>query len=174
MILPFIVSFVPCSFGGLEMAMFTYLAKSVNARSATVGVILGISSIFLMSYVVYLALPILITDTSEQLMRYLLGAVLLTFATIFLWRDYPSPKGALLTAALGVAAEGVEVNLFEISSYLMTGDLTLAFLGGTLGFSWVLASSTLLFRKFPRRLMRVVSISTLYVMGFVVLTSGLV
>ncbi|MEM3939501.1 MAG: hypothetical protein QXY68_05195 [Saccharolobus sp.] len=174
MILSFITAFIPCSFEGFEMAMFASLARSMDERSALKGIIFGVLSVFLMSYAVYLALPILISDTSEWIMKYFLGFLLISLATFFIWRDYPTPKEAFLTGFLGIAIEGVETNLFEISAYLMTGNLLMAFLGGTLGFLWILILSILILRRFPKRLMRIMAIVILYVVGFIVLTSGLI
>ncbi len=76
---------------------------------------------------------------TKRLMNLLLGGLFLAFAMAFLFGAYPRPSSAFL---IGVV-EKVEVNLFEVSSFLMTGYSVTAFLCGTLGFAWVLAFSYL-------------------------------
>lgn len=170
----FLASFLPCTFEGIEMSMFSYMARSNDKKMGNLGTFFGIISVFLISYLIYILLPILITDTAEYLMKIILGFFFLGLASYFLFTDYPTPKGAFITGLVGVLGEGVEVNLFEISAYFMTGDLFPAFIGGSVGFLWILLVSYLVYPKIPHEIMRKIAIGILYTVGFVILTSGLV
>ncbi|BCU68031.1 hypothetical protein HS7_14680 [Sulfolobales archaeon HS-7] len=156
------------------MSMFSYMGRRGNKRAGTFGTMTGIAGVLLMSVGVYYALPLLITDTAEHNLKMLLGILFIGMGTFFIFSDYPSPKGSFITAALGVMAEGVEVNMFIISAYFMTNALIYAVLGGLLGFLSVLCLSFAVFYSIPEKYMRAVAIFILYTVGFVILTSGLV
>lgn len=103
-----------------------------------------------------------------------LGFFFFAMATLFIFKDYPEGKTALLTAPFGVIAEGVEVDLFQISVYLMTGYLLPALLGGISGCLIVLILSKVIYFKFPTKWMRRIAIGILYMVGLIILTSGIV
>jgi predicted RND superfamily exporter protein len=156
------------------MSMFSYLARQSDRKAGNLGTWLGIVGVLLTSTLVYHFLPILISDVAEHVMKLLLGFIFLALATAFVYRDYPKPSSALIVGLVGVLAEGVEVNLFEVSSYLMTGELLPAFLGGSSGFFWVLLLSYFVTIRVKEKVMKAIAISVLYVVGFAVLTSGLI
>nr|MCL7344414.1 GlyGly-CTERM sorting domain-containing protein [Candidatus Aramenus sulfurataquae] len=156
------------------MSMFSYLARQSDRKAENLGTWLGVVGVLLTSTLVYYFLPILITDVAEHVMKLLLGFTFLAFATAFVFRDYPKPSSALIVGIVGVLAEGVEVNLFEVSSYLMTGELLPAFLGGSLGFFWVLLLSYFVAMRVKEKAMKAIAVSVLYLVGFVVLTSSLI
>ncbi|AWR97926.2 hypothetical protein DFR86_10510 [Acidianus sulfidivorans JP7] len=170
----FLASFIPCSFEGFEMSLFSYLGYSSNKKMGNLGTITGVIGVILLIYVTYIFLPILISDTSEYIFKLILGFLLLGIASLFLFRDYPEPKGAFLTSSIGILAEGIEVDIFIVSSWIMTGDILMAILGGVLGFMWTLTFFRLFTTRFPRKIMRGIAITLLYAVGFVILTSGLV
>ncbi|ARM76718.1 hypothetical protein [Acidianus manzaensis] len=170
----FLASFLPCSFEGFEMSLFSYLGYSSNSKMGNLGTIAGIIGILLLIYITYLLLPILITDTSEYIIKMLLGFLLIAMASIFFFRDYPEPKGAFLTSSIGIIAEGIEVDIFTVSAWIMTGDALMSILGGITGFLWTLTLFRLFTFKFPRKIMRGIAITLLYTVGFVILTSGLI
>jgi hypothetical protein len=171
---PFLAAFLPCTFEGIEMSMFAYMARSSDKKMGNLGTLLGVLSVFIISYLVYVLLPILITDTAEYLMKIILGLFFLGLASYFLFSDYPTPKSAFITGLIGVFGEGIEVNLFEISAYFMTGNIFPAFIGGSIGFLWILLLSYVVYPRVPHEIMRKIAIGILYTVGFVILTSGLV
>lgn len=83
-------------------------------------------------------------------------------------------KKVVITAALGITAEGIEVDIFTVSSWIMTGDYTWALIGGILGFIWSLIAFRIISVKFPKRIMKNVAVGLLYTVGFIILTSGLI
>lgn len=130
----FITSFLPSSFEGFEMSMFYSLAYLKDKSRANLGALTGILSVLGMLYLTYVFLPILISDTGEYVLKLALGFTFLTLATFFLYReDYPEPKTAFLTAFIGIVAEGIEVGLFSISAFLISGSY-MGILGGMIGF----------------------------------------
>lgn len=170
----FLASFLPCSFEGLEMALFSYMGYSSDRRMGNLGTIVGIIGVLSLIYITYLLLPILVSDTSEYFLKMFLGFLLIVMASIFLFRDYPEPKGAFLTAAIGIIVEGIEVDIFTVSSWIMTGDLAMAIIGGIFGFLWVMILFRMFAIRLPRKIMRGTAITLLYAIGFIILTSGLV
>ncbi|BDC17198.1 hypothetical protein [Acidianus sp. HS-5] len=170
----FLASFLPCSFEGFEMSLFSYIASSNNKKMGNLGTIVGVLIVLSLIYLTYVFLPVLITDTSEYIMRMSLGFLLIGMATLFLFKDYPEPRGAFLTASLGITAEGIEVNIFTVSSWIMTGDYVWALIGGILGFAWSLITFRLISVKFPKGIMKNIAVGLLYTIGFVILTSGLI
>ena len=170
----FISSFLPCSFEGFEMSMFYSLAYMKNRAKANLGAITGILSVLGMLYLTYIFLPILISDTGEHTLKLVLGFTFLALATFFLYReDYPEPKTAFVTAFLGIVAEGIEVDLFSVSAFLMTGSF-MGIIGGVIGFLWALLLFKELSLRVPKRVMKYIAIGILYSVGFVVLTSGII
>jgi len=170
----FITSFIPCLFEGFEMSMFSYIATSDNKKSGNYGTVYGIIIVLLMNYLTYYFLPLLITDTFEYYMKLILGIIFIILASSFFFFDYPSSSNSFFTALIGISAEGIEVDLFSVSSYFMTGDLIPAFLGGISGFLIVLLMSKIIYFKFNKDIMRKIAITILYTVGFIILTSGLV
>ncbi|MEJ2776668.1 hypothetical protein DDW09_03585 [Sulfolobus sp. SCGC AB-777_L09] len=170
----FLASFLPCSFEGFEMSIFSYIASLNNRKMGNLGTLTGVFIVLSLIYLTYIFLPVLITDTSEYVIRMSLGFLLIGMATLFFFRDYPEPRGAFLTAALGITAEGIEVDIFIVSSWIMTGDYIWALIGGILGFIWSLTAFRIISVKFPKRIMKNVAVGLLYTIGFIILTSGLI
>jgi len=72
--------------------------------------------------------------------------LLLAMGTLFIFVDYPiHGKSSFLIAFLGIIGEGIEVDIFTVSSWLMTGDFILAMLGGIFGFLWILTLSKVVY-----------------------------
>ena len=134
----FLTSFLPSSFEGFEMSMFWSMAYVKDKSKANLGVISGVTAVTLLLYVTYIILPILVSDVTEHYMKLLLGFFLILLATYFLYKgDYPEPKGAFILAFLGIVAEGIEVDIFSVSAWLMTGSV-FGIIGGFFGFMWSL------------------------------------
>jgi len=170
--LAFIIAFLPSSFEGLEMSFFSYIAKG---REGAIGTIAGVIAVVSLIYFTYVFLPVLISDTAEYLMKIALGALLLAMGTLFIFVEYPiHGKSSFLIAFLGIIGEGIEVDIFTVSSWLMTGDFILAMLGGIIGFFWVLALSKFVYIRIKESTMRRIATVILYTVGFIVLTSGIV
>lgn len=170
----FLSSFLPCSFEGFEMSMFWTLGSLKDKTKANLGAFIGIISVIFMLYATYILLPILVYDTTEYFLKLLLGIIFIGFATFFLYKeDYPEPNTAFFTAFLGIIAEGIEVDLFSVSSWIMTGS-TFGILGGVLGFLWSLLSFKKISMRFSRKLLKYIAVFILYTVGFIILTSGLV
>ncbi|NON61535.1 hypothetical protein HLB03_02255 [Acidianus sp. DSM 29099] len=170
----FIFSFFPCSFEGFEMSFFSYIASKGDKRAGNVGTLVGVIVVIGMIYLTLTFLPILVSDTTEYFIKITLGSILLAMGTAFIVMDYPRPKTAFLVALLGIIAEGVEVDIFTVSSWVMTGDEDVALLGGIVGFTWVLLISRLVYFKFSEKNMKKIATILLYIVGFIVLTSGIV
>ena len=170
--LAFVIAFLPCSFEGLEMSFFSYIAKG---REGLIGTIAGVLAVISLIYFTYLFLPVLVSDTVEYLMKIVLGMLLLAMGTLFIFVDYPiHGKSSFLIAFLGIIGEGIEVDIFTVSSWLMTGDFILAMLGGILGFLWILTLSKFVYIRIKESTMRHIATVILYIVGFIVLTSGII
>ena len=170
--LAFVIAFLPCSFEGLEMSFFSYIAKG---REGFIGTIAGVLAVIALIYFTYLFLPVLVSDTVEYLIKIILGMLLLAMGTLFIFIDYPiNGKSSFLIAFLGIIGEGIEVDIFTVSSWLMTGDFILAMLGGILGFLWILTFSKVVYIRIKESTMRHIATVILYIVGFIVLTSGIV
>lgn len=168
----FTISFLPSLFEGFEMSVFSYIAVSDNRTSGNRGTIIALILVILMNYATYLYLPILITDTVEYEMKLGLGFLFISLATWLLFYDGHSSMNAFFTALIGIVTEGVEVDLLSVSSFVITGQLLPAFLGGFIGFLSVLIISKFIFLKFNRNIMRKVAIGIMYSVAFIILTSG--
>ncbi len=169
----FLISFVPCTFEGVEMSVFSMAASSTNRKSGDMGTIVGVIIVFMLIYLTYLYLPVLINDQVEKIMKTAIGLIFIGIGTaVLLFFDSRSSSGSFFTAAFGIAAEGIEVDLFQISSYLITGHLFSALLGGILGFILVLAIFRILAIRLKDSVMKGTAIVIMYGIGFVVLTSG--
>ncbi|BFH73980.1 hypothetical protein SJAV_19240 [Sulfurisphaera javensis] len=170
----FISSFLPCSFEGFEMSMFWALSSIKDKRMANIGALSGVIAVVLMLYSTYLILPILISDTSEYFLKLLLGFIFISLATFFLYKDdYPEPKTAFLTSFLGIIAEGIEVDLFSVSSWIMTGSY-MGIVGGLIGFIWSLIIFKEIVLKISRKIMKYIAVGILYTVAFIILTSGII
>jgi uncharacterized membrane protein len=170
----FLIAFFPCLFEGLEMSMFSMLAISQNRVLGNFGTFAGVATVFILIYATYIFLPLLINDEVERIMKLVLGSFFLIMGTgILLFNEHRSPKGAFLTAAIGIAAEGIEVDLFQVSSFLITGHLLSAILGGVIGFGIMLIIIRASALMVPERIIRGIAIVILYTIGFIILTSGL-
>ncbi|BCU70851.1 hypothetical protein [Stygiolobus caldivivus] len=170
----FLASFLPCSFEGFEMSMFWSLASLKDKAKANLGVVGGVVVVTLMLYLTYILLPTLVSDVTEYYTKLLLGFLLLSLATYFLYKgEYPEPKGAFLVAFLGIIAEGLEVDVFSVSSWIMTGSF-LGIIGGFVGFLWSLFALKGISLKIPKQALKTLAVIILYSVGFIVLTSGLV
>ena len=169
----FFISFVPCTFEGIEMSVFSMAASSTNRKSGDIGTIVGVLIVLSLTYFTYLYLPFLINDQVEKIMKTTIGIIFISIGTaVLLFFDSRSSTGSFFTAAFGIAAEGIEVDLFQISSYLITAHLISAILGGILGFSIVLALFRVLSLRLKESIMKGTAVVILYTVGFVVLTSG--
>lgn len=171
--LAFFISFIPCTFEGIEMSVFSMAASASNRRSGDIGTIIGVLIVLSLIYFTYLYLPFLINDQVEKIMKTSIGIIFIGIGTaVLLFFDSRSSTGSFFTAALGIAAEGIEVDLFQVSSYLITGHLISAILGGVLGFSIVLVLFRVLSLRLREPIMKGTAVVILYTVGFVVLTSG--
>lgn len=170
----FLISFLPCLFEGVEMSMFSILAVSQDKKLGNIGTLAGVLIVLLLIYATYAFLPLLINDEVERIMKLVLGSFFLAMGTmILLFNEHHSPKGAFVTATLGIAAEGVEVDLFQISSFLITGHLLSAVIGGIAGFGIMLLAFRISSIKVPEKIIRGTAIVIVYTVGFIILTSGL-
>jgi hypothetical protein len=130
----FLTSFIPSSFEGFEMGIFWSLASLKDKAKANMGVISGILVVALMLYLTYIILPILGSETTEYYIKLFLGLLLVSLATYFLYADdYPEPNSAFLLAFIGIVAEGLEVDIFSVSAWLISGS-ALGLIGGFPGF----------------------------------------
>ncbi|MGP6206616.1 hypothetical protein ACNF42_01070 [Cuniculiplasma sp. SKW3] len=171
--LAFFISFMPCTFEGVEMSVFSMAASATNRKSGQMGTIVGVLIVLSLTYITYLYLPYLINDQVEKIMKTSIGIIFISIGTaVLLFFDSRSSSGSFFTAAFGIAAEGIEVDLFQISSFLITGHLISAILGGILGFSVVLGLFTILSLHLKESIMKGAAVVILYTVGFVVLTSG--
>jgi len=167
--LAFIIAFLPSSFEGLEMSFFSYIAKG---KEGAIGMVAGVMAIISLIYFTYVFLPVLVSDIAEHIMKVALGALLLAMGTLFIIVDCPiHGKSSFLIAFLGIIGEGIKVDIFTVSSWLMTGDFILAMLGGIIGFLWVLALSKFVYIRIKENTMRHIATVILYTVGFIVLTS---
>ena len=169
----FLISFVPCTFEGVEMSVFSMAASSTNRRSGDAGTVIGVFIVVALIYVTYLYLPFLINDQVEKIMKTSIGLIFIGIGTsVLLFFDSRSSTGSFFTAAFGIAAEGIEVDLFQISSYLITGHLVSAVVGGILGFGIILIAFRVLSIRLKDSIMEGTAVVILYTVGFVILTSG--
>ncbi|MEJ2771827.1 MULTISPECIES: hypothetical protein [unclassified Stygiolobus] len=170
----FLASFIPSSFEGFEMSMFWSLASLKDKAKANMGVISGILVVTLMLYLTFIMLPILVSDITEYYIKLLLGLLLVSLATYFLYEDnYPEPNSAFLLAFIGIVAEGLEVDIFSVSAWIISGS-ALGLIGGFLGFLWSLFVFRDLSKRVSKKVLKGLAVAILYSVGFVVLTSGLV
>ena len=160
-------------FEGVEMSVFSMVASSTNERSGDMGTVLGVIIVLILIYVTYLYLPFLINDQVEKIMKTSIGLIFIGIGTmVLLFFDSRSSTGSFFTATFGIAAEGVEVDLFQVSSYLITNHLFSALLGGILGFGIILVLFRVLTIRLKDSIMKGTAIVILYTVGFIVLTSG--
>lgn len=169
----FLISFMPCTFEGIEMSVFSLAASATNRKSGDIGTLIGVLIVLSLIYATYLFLPLLINDQVEKIMKTSIGIIFLSIGTaVLLFFDSRSSTGSFLTASLGIAAEGIEVDLFQISSYLITGHLFSAVLGGIMGFGAILVLFRVLSIRLRDSIMKGAAVIILYTLGFVILTSG--
>ncbi|WP_231112461.1 hypothetical protein [Stygiolobus azoricus] len=169
-----LASFIPSSFEGFEMSMFWSLASLKDKTKANMGVIIGILIVTLMLYLTYIILPILVSDIAEYYIKLFLGLLLVSLATYFLYKDdYSTPNSAFLLAFIGIVAEGLEVDIFSVSAWIISGS-ALGLIGGFLGFLWSLFAFRELSKRVSKKVLKGLAVTILYSVGFIVLTSGLV
>jgi hypothetical protein len=170
----FLASFIPSSFEGFENEYFLEPSFLKDKAKANMGVISGILVVTLMLYLTFIMLPILVSDVTEYYIKLLLGLLLVSLATYFLYADnYPEPNSAFLLAFIGIVAEGLEVDIFSVSAWIISGS-ALGLIGGFLGFLWSLFVFKDLSKKVSKKVLKGLAVAILYSVGFVVLTSGLV